>query len=207
MNILTFIKRSLTIVVMVLSVQYAVAQSATSILDKTAAKFKAAGGVKATFTMDAGAGPASGVIKLSGKKFTIDIGGGYVVWFDGKDMWSYLKDNEEVNITNPTPEETARMNPYAFVDLYKKGYDAKMGKSTAQYYEVILNATDKKLPLQKVVLHINKSNYQPVMIDMTSSKTTSKITITSYNANQKFSSSTFTFNKKSYPNVEIIDLR
>ena len=197
----------MVLLMLILSAQFALAQSATSVLDKTAEKFKAAGGVKASFTMDAGAGPSSGIIKLQGNKFTIDIGGTYVVWFDGKDMWSYLKDNDEVNITNPTKSEIAKMNPYAFVDLYKKGYEVKMGKSTAKYYEVILKAKDKSSSLQNVKRHINKVNYQPIMIDMSSPKTANKIKINSYQTNLNFDPSTFVFNKKAYPSVEVIDLR
>ena len=207
MKIHLFVKRFMVLMMVVLSAQLALAQSATSVLDKTAEKFKAAGGVKASFTMDAGAGPSTGTIKLQGNKFTIDIGGEYVVWFDGKDMWSYLKENDEVNITNPTQNEIAKMNPYAFVDLYKKGYEVKMGKSTAKYYEVTLKAKSKSSSLQNVTLHINKVNYQPIMIDMSSPKTANKIKINSYQTNLSFDPSTFVFNKKKYPSVEVIDLR
>ena len=203
----SLVKRCLAFCITLIVAQTLMAQSATSILDKTAAKFKAAGGVKASFTMDAGSGPSSGTIKLQGNKFTIDIGGEYVVWFDGKDMWSYLKNNDEVNITNPTPSEIAKMNPYAFVNLYKKGYDVKMGKSTAKYYEVTLKAKDKSSSLQNVVLHINKVNYQPIMIDMSSPKTANLIKISSYQTNLNFDPSTFVFNKKKYPSAEVIDLR
>ena len=207
MKIHLFVKRFMVLMMVVLSAQLALAQSATSVLDKTAEKFKAAGGVKASFTMDAGAGPSTGTIKLQGNKFTIDIGGEYVVWFDGKDMWSYLKENDEVNITNPTQNEIAKMNPYAFVDLYKRGYEVKMGKSTAKYYEVTLKAKSKSSSLQNVTLHINKVNYQPIMIDMSSPKTANKIKINSYQTNLSFDPSTFVFNKKKYPSVEVIDLR
>ncbi len=203
----TLIYRCFALCFTLLLAHAAIAQTATAVLDKTAQKFKAAKGVKASFTMDSGAGPSTGTIRLQGSKFTINIGDDYVVWFDGKDMWSYLKDNQEVNITNPTQKEIAKMNPYAFVDLYKKGYEVKMGKSTAKYFEVILKAKDKSSSLQNVTLHINKVNYQPIMIDMSSPKTANKIKITSYQTNLNFDPSTFVFQKKQYPDVEVIDLR
>lgn len=202
-----FLRRCLAAFVLVVSAQMALAQNATAVLDKTAEKFKAAGGVKATFTMNAGAGDTNGTIQIQGKKFTIDLAGQYMVWFDGKNMWSYLKDNDEVNITNPNDEELAKMNPYAFVNLYKNGYEVKMGKSTAKYYEVTLKAKNKKSSLQNATLHINKVNYQPIMIDMSSPKTANKIKIISYQTNLHFDDAVFTFNPKKYPSAEVIDLR
>ena len=203
----TLVTRCLAAMLLVVAAQMAVAQTATEVLDKTAEKFKAAKGVKATFTMNAGAGDTNGTIRIQGEKFTIDLAGEYVVWFDGKNMWSYLKDNDEVNVTNPNDEDLAKMNPYAFVNLYKKGYEVKMGHSTAKYYEVILKAKDKTKSLQNATLHINKVNYQPIFIDLSSPKTFNKIKINSYQTNLNFEPSVFTFNPKKYPSAEVIDLR
>ena len=100
-------------------------------LDKTAAAFEKAGGVQADFTVEAfnkggSLGKAIGNIKLKGEKFLLKTSE-TISWFDGKTQWSYLTQNDEVNISTPTEEELQGMNPYALLYLYKKGFDYKLG--------------------------------------------------------------------------------
>lgn len=182
------------------------AQTATQLLDKSAATLKAAGDVKIDFTMEVEGGSSTGYIKLQRQKFVVNLGG-TITWFDGKTMWTYVKANEEVNITTPSSDTVAKMNPYAFLSFYKKGYIAKMGKSTAKENEVILTGK-KGSTYKKVVVRINKSTRYPSVITMTSSKdAVTTIRCNSILKNQKYKESTFQFNKKNYPDAEIVDLR
>ncbi|MBQ0048390.1 MAG: hypothetical protein KBT33_12965 [Prevotellaceae bacterium] len=182
------------------------AQDATRILDKSASTLKAAGNVKIGFTLSADGGSSVGYIKLQGQKFVVNMAG-QITWFDGTTMWSYVKKNEEVNVTNPKPEEVAKMNPYAFLTFYKKGYQAKMGKGTAKEHEIVLTG-DGSSPYTKVVVRVNKSTNYPSYISMTSSKgATTSINCNSFMKGQKFTDNTFKFNKKNYPKAEVIDLR
>lgn len=200
------IAKYLLAAMLVVIAQCAFAQDATKILDKASAAMKSAGNVKVGFTMSAEGGSQVGYIKLSGQKFVVNMGGN-VTWFDGTTMWNYVKKNEEVNVTNPTAAEVAKMNPYAFITFYKKGYTAKMGKSTSKEYEIVLTGQGNA-PFSNVVLKLNKSTYMPQSIKMTSAKAgTTTIVCNSIAKNQKFSASTFQFNKKNYPKAEIVDLR
>ena len=181
-------------------------QDATKILDKTAATMKAAGNVKIGFTLEVEGGSSTGYIKLQGQKFVLNMGGS-ITWFDGKTMWTYLKNNDEVNVTSPSASEVAKMNPYSFLTFYKKGYTAKMGGSTAKEHEVVLTGGAGS-PYKKVVVRVNKSTNTPTSIKLTSSKDVlTTIKCNSFLKNQKYKVSTFQFNKKNYPNAEIIDLR
>lgn len=182
------------------------AQDATRVLDKAAATMKASGDVKIGFTLSANAVTSTGYVKLQGQKFVVNTGGS-ITWFDGKTMWSYVKKNEEVNITTPTAEDVAKMNPYAFLTFYKKGYIAKMGNSSAKEYEVVLTGNGTT-HYEKVVLRINKSTNYPSCIEMITSKGgMTCIKCNSFQKNQKYKDLTFQFNKKNYPNVEVVDLR
>lgn len=184
----------------------AYAQDATKILDKSAAALKAAGNAKISFTMSVDGGAATGYIKLQGQKFVVNMDG-TITWFDGKTMWSYVKQNDEVNVTTPSATEIAKMNPYAFLSFYKKGYTAKMGKSTAKEHEVILTG-DAASTYKKVVMRISKSTSYPSYIHLESAKGRSTtINCNSLQKNQKYTDATFRFNKKNYPNAEIVDLR
>lgn len=199
-------KKILLIGMMFVAAMVMYAQQATKILDQSAAVLRAAGNVKIGFTMEAEGGASTGYIKLQRQKFVINMGG-TITWFDGKTMWTYVKANEEVNVTTPTADAVAKMNPYAFLSFHKKGYTAKMGKSTTKENEVVLTGKQGS-PFKKVVVRINKSTKYPSVITMTSSKgAVTTIRCNSFLKNQKYQASTFQFNKKNYPDAEVIDLR
>lgn len=199
--------KKITLILMVLVwAVVAYAQNATQLLDRSAATLRAAGNVKIGFTMELEGGSSTGYIKLQRQKFVINMGG-TITWFDGKTMWTYVQANEEVNVTTPSADAVAKMNPYAFLSFYKKGYTAKMGKSTSKEHEVILTGKQGS-PYKMVVVRINKSTRYPSVITMTSSKdAVTIIRCNSFLKNQKYKDGTFQFNKKNYPNAEVVDLR
>ena len=87
---------------------------------------------------------------MKGEKFLLDADG-VKTWFDGRTQWSYLTNSDEVNISEPTPEELQSINPYALLSIYKQGYHMKLGKADTYggkpAYEVILTASNRKQDL------------------------------------------------------------
>lgn len=186
------------------------------VLDCVAAAFRNAEGVKAGFDAKAfskgrPAGETGGVIQLKGEKFkleTTDV----ITWFDGKTQWSYLADSDEVNVSNPTPAELQSLNPYALLQLYQHGYTCKLGAMKSfrgkPVYEVILAAVNRTQEPARMVVVVAKDTYRPLFITVEQrDKSRSEITITSYQTGQKYTDALFTFDKKQYPQAEIIDLR
>ena len=184
------------------------------ILDKTAEAFRKAGGVKADFTVKAVAnglveGAENGTIQLKGEKFvlkTSDI----ITWFDGKTQWSYLESSEEVNVSNPTPEELQTINPYALLSIYKSGYNYKYtgikSRNGKQGFEVILTPENKQ-DITSITLFVSQT-YQPLYIKVEqNNKSANEIIVTSYQTNRPLDNATFKFDKKKFPNAEVIDLR
>ena len=182
------------------------AWDAKSVLDKAASEFRKCPSVNVTFEVAVSGDTDNGTILLQGNKFHTKLSN-TTTWFDGKTMWSYVKDNEEVNVTEPKSAQLAKMNPYAFIDMYKKGYDVAFGVNTKNYFEVVLTSTNTKNSIQKAVIRINRMNYQPMYIMMGGSKADIEIKVTSYKKGKKQADSTFRFNKSKYPHAEIIDLR
>ena len=90
------------------------AQTAKQVLDKTAATVSAKNGAQANFTINGQSMNASGTIAIKGKKFHATTPQA-TIWFDGKTQWTYMKNNDEVNISNPTESQLAAINPYNFV--------------------------------------------------------------------------------------------
>lgn len=183
------------------------ADTAKSVLDKASASFKKCPSVAIGYTVSMSGDSEKGTITLQGQKFRNQLSN-MTIWFDGKTMWSYNKENEEVNVTTPSSAQVAKINPYAFLGIYKKGYKIAFGKNTKQYFEVILTAQDTKTSIQKLTVHINRTNYQPMYVAMSNQKTGNMvITINSYKKGSKQADSAYQFNKKKYQNAEVIDLR
>lgn len=179
---------------------------AKKILDQTSAAFANAGGIKATFTIKAGGGQTKGVLQMKNNKFLLNTNDA-TTWFDGKTQWSYLKHSEEVNISLPSQEELQSMNPYALLSIYKRGFNYQYNGTVGNNYKVTLTPENKKHSFSRIILLISKSKYQPQHITLEQQKNKSEITVTGYQTKQSFSNSLFQFNKKNYPNAEIIDLR
>lgn len=179
-------------------------KQAREVLDKTAAALKQAEGVRATF-----GGTSQGTLLLKGDQFYLNSGG-IQSWFDGKTQWSYLEDSEEVNVSNPTPEELQTINPYSLLSIYKNGYNYKYAgaksRNGKQGYEVILTP-EKKQDIASITLFVSKT-YQPIYIKVEqSNKSVNEIIVNSYQTRQPLDNATFKFDKRKFPNAEVIDLR
>ena len=146
---------------------------------------------------------------LKGNRFYLNSGG-IQSWFDGTTQWSYLESSEEVNVSNPTPEELQTINPYALLSIYKSGYNYKYtgikSRNSKQGFEVILTPENKQ-DITSITLFVSQT-YQPLYIKVEqSNKSANEIIVTSYQTNQPLDNATFKFDKKKFPNAEVIDLR
>ena len=182
---------------------------AKAVLDKTSAVIRNAGDIKADFSANATSGSMSGPVYIH--KNMLHLASSDVkCWFDGKTLWTYRKSTNEVNITTPTAAEKQSINPYHFINIYKKGYTYTMRETTLRgkgAYEVTLSATSPANKLRKMVITIDKTNYQPLAVNMQRAKSSTTIYITSCKTKQKFNANTFSFKRSDYPTAEIIDLR
>lgn len=188
-----------------LAVTAAQAQSAKQVLDKCAARVSSRDGVKADFTMtSAQYGNASGMIAVKGKMFhaTTPMA---TLWFDGKTLWTYMSKNEEVNVTNPSEAQLQVLNPYNFVNMYKKGYDYTMTQSGASF-TVHLTATDQSRRVKEMFITIDKNSYNPTEVKLLQKQKWTTFVISNLTTT-KIADAEFRFNSKDFPTAEVIDLR
>ena len=198
-------KRIINILVMLMIAIGSSAQTAKQVLDKTAAALSNKGGVTANFTVTGkNIGSTSGRISVKGRMFQATTPQA-IIWFNGKTQWTYMKSQEEVNVSNPTEAQLQAINPYNFINIYKKGYSYTM-KTVGGGYEVHLKATDKKRSIQEMYVTVNKSTYAPSQVKMRQGSKWTTINISSLKK-ANISNATFTFPAKDYPNAEIVDLR
>ena len=188
--------------------------SGKKVLDNAAAKIRKSGDVKAEFTATTFAGTTeqgstSGTMLLQGKKFQLNTPE-MITWYDGKQQWCYVPETEEVNLTIPTEKEMQAVNPYAFLNLYKKGYDITMRESALrgeQTYEVHLVAQDARFSAQEIYVDVSRSDYRLLCIRVRQDRDWHRISILSFQGGQKFQEGDFTFPKEKYPSAELVDLR
>ena len=181
------------------------AQTAQQVLDKTAAVIGNKKGATANFKMSSPKfGSASGSITIKGNKFNARTPQA-IVWYNGKTQWTYMKNTNEVNVSNPTQAQQMSMNPYTFINIYKTGYNSSL-KNAGSNYEVHLTAQNKKRTVQELIITINKKTYVPSVIKMRQGSSWSTIKVSNFRA-KNVSNSTFVFNSKDFPKAEIVDLR
>lgn len=194
-----------SLIISLLSVSAVQAQSAKQVLDKCAARVSSRDGVKADFTMtSAQYGNASGKIAVKGKMFhaTTPMA---TMWFDGKTLWTYMSKNEEVNVTNPSEAQLQVLNPYNFVNMYKKGYGYTMTQS-ASSFTVHLTATDQSRRVKEMFITIDKNSYNPTEVKLLQKQKWTTFVISNLTI-AKIADAEFRFNSKDLPTAEVIDLR
>ena len=181
------------------------AESAKSILDKAAATVSNPNGVQANFQMISKQyGSTYGSISIKGRKFHASTPEA-IVWFDGKTQWTYMKNNDEVNVSNPTEAELQAINPYNFINIYKQGFKLS-SKKVNNSYEVHLKATDKKRKIQEMYIIVDQQSYRPTHVKMYQNGKWTVLLISSLKSTS-LNDGLFQFNAKDFPQAEIIDLR
>lgn len=180
-------------------------QQAKAVLDKTAAIVSNKNGATAQFTI-AGkkTGTVSGKLSIKGNMFQVSTPQS-MVWYNGKTQWTYLKSTEEVNVSTPNATQQLQMNPYRFINMYRKGYNLSL-TDKGQSYWIHLTAQNAKSSVPEMYILVNKKTYHPETVKMYQGKAWTTITIRNFKAT-RLANSIFTFNAKDYPQAEVVDLR
>lgn len=179
------------------------ASDARKILDKTSALVTKKGGATATFSITSGnISKQTGTIAIKGNKFCATTSAA-TVWYDGKTQWTYMKANNEVNITTPDAAHQQMMNPYTFLNLYKKGY--KLSVSNQGNNKVVRMLAEGKKNIQEVYITVSATG-MPSQVRLKQNGKWTTIVISNFQQ-KSHSDKTFVFNSKDYPKAEVIDLR
>ena len=181
------------------------AQTAKQVLDKCASAISAREGVQADFTMSSAQyGDASGQIMVKGKMFMASTSVASM-WFDGRTLWTYMTKNNEVNVTTPSEAQLQVLNPYNFINMYKKDFKYTMTQ-TAERFDVHLTSTDTSRKVKEMFIAIDKKTYHPTEVKLLQNQKWTTFTINNLKT-VKLADDKFRFNSKDFPSAEVIDLR
>ena len=138
------------------------------------------------------------------------------ITFDGKSIYTYLKEAKEINITKPEPSKTNNgefffSNPR---DLFKVRNDFKptLVKETnigaTLCYEIDLYPINLKTNYSRIRMHIDKTTFQIVDTKIFMKDGTQHlIEFKNFQPNIDMADSEFLFDQKKYPGTEVNDMR
>lgn len=190
---------------------------AKKVLDKVSSKFKTYKSVTAKFTLkiENGEGKVlgtkTGTVNMKGNRYRISIPG-QEIYSDGNNIWTYDKDANEVQITQIDPSANMITPQKMFTNFYDKDFLYKLNDEAALskkgLQEIELTPVDKTKTFFKVLVAIDKGS-QTLKSTKVFEKNGNKYTynVLSLKSNAALPESLFVFDPKSYPNVEVVDLR
>jgi outer membrane lipoprotein-sorting protein len=191
---------------------------AKELLEKSSSLFSLSEGISADFTLNVKdesnqiAQSFEGNIIIKKNKFSIETPE-RTIYFDGQTQWVYEKTYAEVTVSEPGEQEVQTLNPASVLEMYKKGCNYKYnGEKTdvkmRKVKEITLLPPAKTGDILRIVIQINTVDFMPVFFHIFyKNKIENRIYIHTYQTNRKYPENRFIFDKKKYPDVEIIDLR
>ena len=189
---------------------------AQEILKGVSAKYKSYKSLSATFKLNLldkktnKSSNQNGSVTLKGTMYNLTMADQQVM-SDSKLVWTYLKESNEVQISESDGKSDA-LSPTNIFTLYEKGFkskyigEKKVGSTDIQQIE--LAPEDNKKNYFKILINIAKADKY-----VNSAKVFDKngniytYSITRFTPNVVVSDGLFTFEKKKYPGVEVVDLR
>lgn len=181
--------------------------TANEILNNASEKYQKDGSISAQFTLSGVGNPTEGEIVISGDKFFLSTPQ-LSIWYNGRTQWTYSADTNEVNITEPTVEELQQVNPFAIINSFRMQYNAILLKSANSLYRIqLIPLKAENTNINKAIVTLNSTTLYPTEIALTIDKNIVTIKTINIKTIKSASHQTFVFDKKKYPNAEIIDLR
>jgi len=163
-----------------------------------------------------------GKMKIKGDKYHLSLMG-TETYCDGKTIWTYLVESEEVNIADRDLEDESFLNnPQSIFTMYQSGYkyrykgEAKDDNGSYArielFPEIVANGLqsedDEQSDLSKIVILINTEINQIHSFTYYSKNgNIYTFELSNFEANTKLDDSDFTFDVSKHPDVEAIDLR
>lgn len=210
-------KYVLTFMIMALCGSLAFAQTnekAKTILDKTVEQIKSYPAVEIIFDLSMINKEENiqethhGKAYMKDKMYRIDVMD-VINYFDGEVIYTYMPDQEEVNIKNPDENEEEMLNPSILFDIHNQKFTQKLVEDKDDKAYIELTPKKEHKQISKIGVWINtKTNMVDKVTSFGKDGNDVVITIKSLKKPDKELDVTFfRFDKEAHPEVDIIDLR
>lgn len=191
---------------------------AIALLDEVAAKTERYNTLKINFNMyieNLQSGQRDKYVGSASYKtgyYKLDIMG-QVVYSDGTTNWTYLKDAEEVNITDNADNEAVMMNPQSLLKDYKSKFKVKFVadkfESNKPLVEIdLIPKTVENKKYTKITVKIDKTKKQIYSVRYVGKDGVSYlIEISKFSENPSMPDADIKFSESLYPDADVIDMR
>lgn len=198
--------------------QTALAQDAKAkgILEAASKKMKGLSTLQAKFSLSLKASNGkirdtkAGTFYMKGDKYKVAMAGQEIIC-DGKTVWTYMKDANEVQVSTFNPSEATISPTKLFTNFYDKEYAyTYTGSKTVggKACDIItMTPTSKTKQFNKVELAIDKSSTITGGTVYEKNGNQYVYLVSGFTPNKAMSDATFTYNAASHPGVEVVDLR
>ena len=154
-----------------------------------------------------------GSLKMNGLKYVVDLPAiGIKVFSDGQTIWNYMKDGNQVTISNTGDQGSEFLDPSSIFNIYEKGFISKLtgekkeGKKS--YYQIELTPEKPGSDITKIIISIDKAE---MMVSSANFHSTDGnlygVKIKKLDTDIDLPDSFFVFNTNEYEDVEVIDFR
>jgi outer membrane lipoprotein-sorting protein len=135
------------------------------------------------------------------------------IYYDGKTMWTYTPENQEVVISEPdTLDENFLVNPAKIFDFYNRDfkyrYDGETVVDNIKMHEIHMFPKNLDQPYSRIILSIDAGKNLLTGIKIVGKDGVDySISLGNYITDEDIDDSVFTFDSSKHKKAEIIDLR
>jgi outer membrane lipoprotein carrier protein len=150
---------------------------------------------------------------VKGSKYYVSMSN-YQIWCDGKTVWNYSKDNNEVTIDNLSDVKDGGFDPSEMFTIWEKNFKHEMKNAAATVdgvgcYQIALYPNDaKSKAYHTVILNVDKSKMEVIKVEIkTRDNATMTYKVKNFKTTTELGDGEFIFNKGKFPGVEEVDNR
>lgn len=151
-----------------------------------------------------------GSLKLKGEKYLLKLMGTTQL-FDGEKIYSIIPEDEEITISDYSPEDDKQLTPSKMLSFFEEGYMYQMDRienldgRKIQYVKLIAN--DENAQMQEALIGIDQmTKHLYNLIQKQDNDTQIEIRISDFKPNQPLSDNMFSFDESRYPDYYINNL-
>jgi len=187
---------------------------AKDILDKSAAKIKAYPAVEIEFSLTMENKEEDireehqGKAYMKGSLYKLEVMD-VVNYYDGKNIYTYMPEAQEVNLKNPSDEEEEMLNPTKIFNIHNTGFKQKLISDTGGTAYIELYPNDLSKNYIKIGIWVKTSDSSIRKVE-SFGKDGNNLIITINSLKQPSpvpDDSFFKFDTTRHPEVEIVDMR
>jgi outer membrane lipoprotein-sorting protein len=156
---------------------------------------------------------STGTIVLKNKKYKLNIPQmGLQITCDGKTIWTYMVNSNEVSIANLDEETDDLMDPSKIFTIYERGFNYKFVSESVDggvpVYNIDLTPQKPAGDIQKIKIMIDKQKLLIRGANMTGKDGNNyNVLVSEFKTDGIYKDTDFVFDPKKYKGIEIVDMR